>query len=191
MQALQKESGFQRKLNEWRMGAKAADKEAPIAAAASLSGPNAGTYYTQLIYSKAPYVLHMLRVQLDDEKYRQVMRSIQETYRHRDISTEMLLREVNRATGADFTYFFDQWVWDVGIPTFRYSWRSERQPDGKYLVTVHVSQDDKAHLKKVLMPVHLHFKGKTIPQYKPVVQADQDIKILSPEEPKSDAPDEG
>ena len=34
------------------------------------------------------------------------------------------------------------------------------------------------------MPVHIHFKDTTIPQYKPVIQADQEIKILSPLEPK-------
>lgn len=183
--ALQKQAGFQRMLDEWRKDAKNADKEAPIAAASTLRGPNAGQYRQGLLYNKAPYVLHMLRVQLDDEKYRKVMRSLQETYRHRDISTEMLLREVNKVTGSDFTYFFDQWIWDVGIPTFRYSWRSERQPDGKFLVTVHVSQDDKTRVKKVLMPVHLHFKDKSIPQYKPIVQADQDIKFMVPMDPKN------
>ena len=96
----------------------------------------------------------------------------------------MLLSAVNKATGADYGYFFDQWIWDVGIPSFRYSWRSERQADGKYLITVHIAQADKNHVKRVLMPVHIHFKDKTIPQYKPVVQQEQDIKILSPTEPK-------
>ncbi len=126
----------------------------------------------------------MLRVQLDDETYIKVMRSAQQTYKNQNISTEMLLREVNRVTGSDYTYFFDQWFWDVGIPKFRYTWRSEHQPDGKYLITVHVAQEDKGHLKRVLMPIHIHFKDKTIPQYKPVVQAEQDIKIVSPTEPK-------
>jgi len=126
----------------------------------------------------------MLRIQLDDANYREVMRSINETYKNQDVSTEMVLREINRVTGQDHTYFFDQWIWDVGIPKFRYSWRSEKQPDGKFLITVHVSQDDKSHLKRVLMPIHIHFKDKTIPQYKPVVQQEQDIKLMSPAEPK-------
>jgi len=182
--ALQKNEGLHRMLDEWRMAAKPGDKEAPIAAASMLEGPNAGEYRQDLLYNKAPYVLHMLRVQLDDEKYREVMRSIQELYKSVDISTEMLLSAVNKATGADYGYFFDQWIWDVGIPSFRYSWRSERQADGKYLITVHIAQADKNHVKRVLMPVHIHFKDKTIPQYKPVVQQEQDIKILSPTEPK-------
>ena len=182
--ALQKNEGLHRMLDEWRMAAKPGDKEAPIAAASMLEGPNAGEYRQDLLYNKAPYVLHMLRVQLDDEKYREVMRSIQELYKSVDISTEMLLSAVNKATGADYGYFFDQWIWDVGIPSFRYSWRSERQADGKYLITVHIAQADKNHVKRVLMPAHIHFKDKTIPQYKPVVQQEQDIKILSPTEPK-------
>jgi len=181
---LQGTKRFQGTLEGWRKNAKFSDKEAPIAAAMDLVGPKYGLYRDGLLYNKAPYVLHMLRVQLDDEKYRKVMRSIHETYRSRDISTEMLLREVNKVAGADYTYFFDQWFWDVGIPTFRYTWKSERQPDGKFLISVHVSQDDKDHVKRVLMPVHIHFKDKTIPQYKPITQASQEIKILSPMEPK-------
>ena len=88
-------------------------------------------------------------------------------------------------TGSDYTYFFDQWFWDVGIPTFRYSWRSARRKDGKFLVTLHVSQLDKEHLKRVLMPVYLHFKkGESVPRYSPVVKADQDIKFLLDVEPQ-------
>jgi hypothetical protein len=176
---------FQRTLDEWRKRARMSDQEAPIAAANTLIGPPGGfRHRNSLLYYKAPYVLHMLRVQLDDEKYVKVMRSLQETYRNQDISSEMLLREINKVTGEDYTFFFDQWFYDVGIPTFRYSWRSEKQPDGKFLITVHVGQDDKANFKKVQMPVHIHFKDKTIPQYRMVVQAEQDIKIMSPLEPK-------
>ncbi len=184
IQGLQKERGLQRLLDEWRKDAKIADAQAPIAAARTLIGPKYEGYAYSLLYSKAPYVLHMLRIQLDDEKYTQVMRSIQEAYKGRSISTEMVLAQINHVTGQDYTSFFDQWIWGTGIPTFRYTWRSEKQPDGKFLISVHVSQDDKVNLKKVLMPVYVHFKDKTIPQYKPVVQAEQDIKIMSPIDPK-------
>jgi hypothetical protein len=182
---LQGEKRFQRTLEEWRRNAKYSDHEGPIAAANHLGGLEGGRHRYHLLYGKGPYVLHMLRVQLNDEKYVEVMRAIQETYKHQNISTEMLLREVNRVTKADYTPFFDQWVWDVGIPTFRYRWRSEKQPDGKFLITVNVRQDDKNNIKKVLMPVHIHFKDKMIPQYKPLVQAEQEIKIMSPMEPKN------
>jgi aminopeptidase N len=175
---------FQRTLQEWRQAALNCDSEAPIAAADTLAGPNAYRYRTELLYNKGPYILHMLRIQLDDEKYMEVMRSVQEKYRHRSISTEQLLTEVNRVSGANYTYFFDQWFWDVGIPKFRYTWRSEKQPDGKFLITVHVSQEDKKRVKRVLMPIHIHFKKQTIPQYRPVIEAEQDIQILSPLEPE-------
>lgn len=175
---------FQQTLQDWKKSAVISDPEGPIAAANIQSGPVGGMHRTYLLYNKGPYVLHMLRVQLDDEMYSKVMRSVQETYRNQNISTEMLLREVNRVTGSDYTYFFDQWFWDVGIPRFRYSWRSEKQPDGRFLIIVHVGQEDRNRIKRVLMPVHIHFKDKTIPQYKPVTQAEQDIKLLSPDEPK-------
>ncbi|MFQ5877426.1 MAG: M1 family metallopeptidase [Acidobacteriota bacterium] len=179
----QGEKAFQKKLVEWRRGARVADAEGPIAAANTLGGPNAGRNRTYLLYNKGPYVLHMLRIQLGDEMYVKVMRSIQQTYQNQNISTEMLLREVNRVTGQNYTPFFDQWFWDVGIPKFHYSWHAQRQPDGKYLITVHVSQEDRDNAKKVLMPVYVHFKKRKIPQYRPVLKADQVIKILSPERP--------
>jgi len=175
---------FQRTLQEWRQAASNCDREAPISAADTLAGPNAARHRTELLYNKGPYVLHMLRIQLDDEKYMEVMRSVQDKYRHRSISTEQLLTEVNRVSGSNYTYFFDQWFWDVGIPKFQYSWRSDKRPDGKFLITVHISQEDKNHLKRVLMPIHIHFKKQTIPHYRPVVEAEQDIQILSPLEPK-------
>ncbi|MGH9750377.1 MAG: M1 family metallopeptidase, partial [Candidatus Polarisedimenticolia bacterium] len=176
---------FQRTLEEWKRFAKNSDKEGPIAAANTLSGPTASDYRGGLLYQKGAYILHMLRTQLNDDKYVEVMRSIQENYRHQNISTEMLLGEVNRVTKTDYTSFFDQWIWDVGIPVFEYRWRTEKQADGKFLITVHVGQRDKTNVKKVLMPVHIHFKDKSIPQYKPIVQAEQELKILSPMEPKN------
>jgi hypothetical protein len=185
VEAYQGAKRFQRTLEEWRTAAKHSDREAPIAAANRLRGPDAELHRTNLLYSKGAYVLHMLRVQLDDVKYAEVMRSILDSYDHDDISTELFLKEVNRVTGSDYTYFFDQWFWDVGIPTFRYSWRSEKRQDGKYLVTIHVSQQDRERLKRVLMPVHLHFKrGESVPQYRPVVEAEQDIRFLLDVEPR-------
>jgi hypothetical protein len=175
---------FIQQLDRWKMEAKQADKEGPIAAANDLGGPNALDRRTQLLYAKGPYVLHMLRVQLDDEMYVKIMKSLQNNYKNQKITSEIFVREVNRVSGKDYTSFFDQWFWGTGIPTFRYSWRTEKQPDGKFLIVVHVSQDDKANLKKVMMPVHIHFKDKTVPQYKPIVEAEQDLKILSPIDPK-------
>lgn len=175
---------FQRTLAEWRRKAKYSDQEAPIATANFLSGPTGGRHRNNLLYAKGPYVLHMLRVQLDDAKYTEVMRSVQTKYQHHDISTEQLVREINRVTGADYTYFFDQWFWDVGVPKFRYSWRVKKQERGKFLVTVNVTQEDTDHVKRVLMPIYLHFKDKTIPQYRPVVEAEQTIQFLIDEKPR-------
>ena len=176
---------FQRKLEGWKSRAKISDGEAPIAAANTLFGVvGSRRHRNNLLYNKGPYVVHMLRIQLNDEKYMKVMRTLQATHTNRDISTEQLVSVINQVTGADYTYFFDQWFWDVGIPTFRYSWRAERRPDGKFLVSVHVSQEDKTRVKRVLMPVHVHFKEKSVPQYMPVVEAEQDLKIVVPERPK-------
>lgn len=175
---------FGRQLEEWRRQALNSDREAPIAAADTLRGPNAFRQRTDLLYNKGPYVLHMLRIQLDDRKYMEVMRALQERFRHHSISTEQLLVEVSRAAGQNYTSFFDQWIWDVGIPKFTYSRRAEEQADGRYLITVHVRQEDRERVKRVLMPVHIHFGNETTTQYQPVVEGDQMIRILSPAEPK-------
>ncbi len=182
---------FQRTLQEWKKNAKVSDKESPIAAANTLRMTGGFRHRNYLLYNKGPYVVHMLRVELGDDTYVKVMRGIQESYRNRDLSTEMLLAAINKISGANYTWFFDQWFWNVGIPSFRYSWRSERQPDGKYMIIVHVSQENKANFKRVLMPVYIEFKGKKVaPQYMRVDQPEEDLKLLSPEEPKNVTLDE-
>src|SRR5207245_688218 len=98
---------FQRTLYEWKKEAKVGDKEAPIAEAHLLSGPNASRNRERLLYRKAPYVLHMLRVQLGDKQYVAVMHAIQETYKNRNVSTEMVLAQINKVTGQNYTDFFD------------------------------------------------------------------------------------
>jgi hypothetical protein len=174
---------FQRTLEEWKRNAKISDAAAPIQAANTLSGQNASLHRTNLLYNKGPYVLHMLRVMLDDERYVQVMRRVQEEYRHRNISNEMLMRTLNQVTGSDYNWFFEQWFYDVGIPTIRYRWTSEPQPDGKHLIAVHVSQD-KGTFKRVLVPVMLRFKSGVVPAYKEMIEPEQVMRFMAPERPK-------
>jgi hypothetical protein len=175
---------FARTLEWWRRYALRGDGQAPISAADTLRGPNARRDRTDLLYNKGPYILHMLRIQLGDERYMAVMRALQDRFRHHSISTEQLLVEVSRAAGENYTYFFDQWIWDVGIPRFSYSWSADDRPAGNSLITLHVSQKDKERVKRVLLPIHIHLKGKTVTEYRPVVEAEQVIRILSPMRPK-------
>jgi hypothetical protein len=183
--ALLGQSRFQGKLKEWRDAARMADPHAPIAWANNLSGDNAGIYRTFLLYSKGPYVLHMLRSQMGHEKFITGLRNAIEKYRHQQVTTDEIRREMETVAGYKLDYFFNQWFRDTGIPTFDYSTNVHQADDGKWVATVKISQRDKQNLKIVSMPVFFHFgKDKVVVKERPILKAEDVYQVKLPEKPE-------
>lgn len=127
---------FRHQLEEWRRQAIEGDPQGTIASA-----------YTsekryELVYAKGPYVIHMLRTWMGWEKFTQLTGTIQDKYRGRSIGTDTVAREASAIMGYDMFPFFDQWIRDNGIPRVRYSWSVKDDPDGKFLVTPRVRQQE-------------------------------------------------
>ena len=56
-------------------------------------------------------------------------------------STEGFRHVVERNVGTDMAWFFDQWVYNYQVPTYRVAWRSEPQADGTFKVRLRVQQE--------------------------------------------------
>jgi aminopeptidase N len=130
--ALLGQERFQGKLKEWRDAARIGDPHSPIAWANNLSGENAGAWRFYLLYNKGPYILHMLRSQVGHEKFMAGLRGAIEKYRHKQVSTDELRREMETAVGYKLDYFFDQWFRGTGIPTFDYSTSTHQAQVGRH-----------------------------------------------------------
>jgi aminopeptidase N len=99
------------------------------------------------MYDKGQLVLNTLRSVIDnDELWFSILRGIQDTFKYQTISAEDIFNFINKKTGKDYTYFFNQYLHCPKIPTLEISVREKGD-------TVTASYRWKADVKDFHMPV--------------------------------------
>ncbi|WP_375500012.1 M1 family aminopeptidase [uncultured Nostoc sp.] len=80
--------------------------------------------YDRHIYEKGSCVYHMIRAQLGDELFWQAIQTFVQDNAHKTVETVDLLRAIEKATGHNLLFLFDQYVFRGGHPDFKvaYSW---------------------------------------------------------------------
>ncbi|MEH2115702.1 M1 family metallopeptidase [Nostoc sp.] len=80
--------------------------------------------YDRHIYEKGSCVYHMIRAQLGDELFWQAIQIFVQDNAHKTVETIDLLRAIEKATGRNLSFLFDQYVYRGGHPDFKvaYSW---------------------------------------------------------------------
>jgi aminopeptidase N len=73
-------------------------------------------------YEKGGFVLHMLRVQLGDSAFFRALRSYYASHRHGTALSDDLRIEMERASGQQLGWFFDQWLRRPGYPELTATW---------------------------------------------------------------------
>lgn len=89
------------------------------------------------LYPKGGWVLHMIRGLLGDDRFFRAMQHYTRTNRERVVTTPDLERAIADATGADLSWFFDQWLRHAGHPELRVTREWE---DDAGLLTLHLEQ---------------------------------------------------
>ncbi len=74
-------------------------------------------------YQKGAFVLHMLRSMLGDRIFFGALRQYYTTHRDGNALTADLEQAMERASGRDLRWFFDQWLRRPGYPELDVSWR--------------------------------------------------------------------
>ncbi|MEJ2595551.1 MAG: M1 family aminopeptidase, partial [bacterium] len=78
------------------------------------------------MYPKGANMLHTLRQLFnDDEKWRQVLRGLNEAFFHQTVTTAQIENYIDERTGLDLTPFFDQYLRDTRIPVFEFAVRGD------------------------------------------------------------------
>jgi hypothetical protein len=95
--------------------------------------------WSQLTYEKGACVLDMLRYHVGDDAFFQILQDYFAAYRYGNASTEDLAAVVQQATGEDYGWFFDQWVYQAGYPNFEYLATWAPQEDA-FLLTLSLAQ---------------------------------------------------
>lgn len=80
--------------------------------------------YDRHLYEKGACVYHMIRAELGDELFFKAIHTFVQDNAHRTVETVDLLRAIEKATGRNLQFLFDQYVFRGGHPDYKvaYSW---------------------------------------------------------------------
>ncbi|MEB3228042.1 MAG: M1 family metallopeptidase, partial [Synechocystis sp.] len=83
--------------------------------------------YDRHLYEKGACVYHMIRAVLGDELFFKAIHTFVNDHAHGTVETIDLLRAIEKATGFNLLWLFDQYVFRGGHPDFKvsYSWDGE------------------------------------------------------------------
>ncbi len=79
--------------------------------------------YDRHIYEKGACIYHMLRAELGEELFWTAIHTFVQDNAHQTVETIDLLRAIDKATGRNLTFLFDQYVFRGGYPAYTVSYK--------------------------------------------------------------------
>jgi aminopeptidase N len=127
--------------------------------------------YSNIVYKKACWVLHMLRELLtdpatgSDARFFRMLRDFITQYQGQSVSTDDFIRHAEKYMTPDsdlehnhkLDWFFNEWVYDTGIPAYTLKTEVRALAAGQYIVQGAITQSDVP--EDFEMPVHLMALG--------------------------------
>src|ERR687885_449941 len=85
--------------------------------------------YDRHLYEKGACVYHMIRTELGDQLFWKAIQTFVQDNAHNTVETVDLLRAIEKATGRNLLFLFDQYVFRGGHPDYKvaYSWDGDSQ----------------------------------------------------------------
>jgi aminopeptidase N len=91
------------------------------------------------VYMKGAWVLHMLRFEVGDATFKEVIRAYYDEYNHVNVRTEDFVQVTEKITGRPFSIFFNQWLNYGGMPIILGDWQ---QTNNQLSITLEQYQED-------------------------------------------------
>ncbi|MCK4857871.1 MAG: hypothetical protein KAT58_07890 [candidate division Zixibacteria bacterium] len=136
----------------------------PIWMGYRLASSKSSDYHT-LVYSKGAYILYMLRMLMydfagnDDSRFMAMLKDFIDSYYWKEASTADFIRIAEKHYGGDLSWFFDQYVYDIQVPYYRWKASSSQDPDGQYLVSFDIETRNVTEDFQMLVPVTIVMEG--------------------------------
>jgi hypothetical protein len=112
-------------------------------------------FSTNFSYRKGAWVLHQFRHLVGDSVFFQVLADYREAFAFSAASTDEFVAVASASAGQDLAWFFDQWVYQIGAPSYRYGWTTT-EVNNETLLLINVTQDQQpAYPEVFVMPVDL------------------------------------
>ncbi len=161
-----------------------------------LFSSKAPTGYRDIVYDKGAWIIHMLRMMMrdsekeSDDRFIGALKSFLVQYKDRPASTEDFkqILEKHMTPSMDFEnnrrldWFFDEWVYDVGIPEYQLKYSLSGSPEKSYTVSGRVEQSGVPPSFEMPVPIFAHYGSQTVQIGSVVVSGSQTtFRIKLPE----------
>jgi len=110
----------------------------------------------RLSYQKGAAILHHLRLEIgNDSLFFLILRSFLSQYSHGTASTIDFIQKARNISGKDLGYFFDQWYYGEGYPTYGIDYFSHGSDSLILFINQSASMPSKTAFFKGLLPVRI------------------------------------
>jgi Peptidase family M1 domain len=107
---------------------------------AIVPAPWTSPHCTTILYSKGAWVLHMLRGVLGDSAFSQGMKTYAQTFRDSVVVIDDFRHVMEQAGGRALDWFFNEWLYWTGAPSYEYWWSAESLGPDRFRVTTGIEQ---------------------------------------------------
>lgn len=112
--------------------------------------------YDRHLYEKGACIYHIIRTELGEKLFLKTLKTFVQDHAHKTVETVDLLRAIEKATGRNLLFLFDQYVYRGGHPDYQvsYSWDEESKL-AKITVTQTQVKEDSDSAKKDLFDLKI------------------------------------
>ncbi|MAE70536.1 MAG: hypothetical protein CME06_08725, partial [Gemmatimonadetes bacterium] len=119
-------------------------RDGPLWDSTPIFDPPLARIYSSIEYEKAALVLHMLRYVIGEPAFADAIAAHVDAGRYGHATTDSFQAHCEAAAGTDLQWFFDQWIYAAGKPSYLWSWR-ETEP-GRFALRVEQSEAPLFHM---------------------------------------------
>lgn len=139
--------------------------------------------YDHHLYEKAACVYHMIRGELGEDLFKQAIQTFVRDHAHQTVETVDLLRAIDKATGRNLLFLFDQYVYRGGHPEYKVAYSWDGDSNLAKLTITQTQANSKANgtdqgLFDLKLPIAFGYveAPETLPNKKPKKNSKQAIK---------------
>jgi aminopeptidase N len=138
-----------------------------------------------LSYKKGGAIIHMLRYEINnDSLFFTIIRDYVKSFANSNATGQDFQNIVEKHTGEDFNWFFDQWYYGKGYPVFVTNWR--QVGDSLILTSSQSSSTGNAEFFKTHMDYRIHYLSGKISDFRVFYEnSDETFRIKVTEEVNS------
>ncbi|MCY3555733.1 MAG: M1 family aminopeptidase [Gemmatimonadetes bacterium] len=122
-------------------------------------GMRLGEHYQAVVYEKGALVLHMLRRTIGDEHFMNVLSRFCRQYAGKLVTTADFEAAVERETGREMGWFFDQWIRDTGYPVYRMYFTSSEGAGKGFTVRGQLMQEQEGRVFHAIVPLVIELEN--------------------------------